>query len=178
MGHLMRRNILTCMAPPGNEGYDLICIHPDPRHQPGPEEKAQIRLQVKRRYATDGDRGFPGVVAIDGVAARSSRSPGRPASTQRPPPPRRRLCLLRVRWPGSSSSSGKLSTLPVSLSRSSRARSGADTGSPQALRPRGSSQPDRTSAEHGRSCIKLRWNQDGATSVMPQSRRDCLSCSF
>jgi hypothetical protein len=59
MGHLMRRNILTYKAPPGNEGYDLICIHPDPRHQPGPDEKAQIRVQVKSRYATDCDRGFP-----------------------------------------------------------------------------------------------------------------------
>lgn len=31
MGNLMRRNILTYKAPPMNEGYDLICIHPDPR---------------------------------------------------------------------------------------------------------------------------------------------------
>jgi hypothetical protein len=59
MGHLMRRNILTYKAPPGNEGYDLICLHPDPRHKPGPDEKAQIRVQVKSRYATDCDRGFP-----------------------------------------------------------------------------------------------------------------------
>lgn len=59
MGHLMRRNILTYKAPPGNEGYDLICIHPDPRHQPAQHEKAQIRVQVKSRYATDCDRGFP-----------------------------------------------------------------------------------------------------------------------
>jgi hypothetical protein len=59
MGHLMRRNILTYKAPPGNEGYDLICLHPEPRHQPGPGEKAQIRVQVKSRYATDCDRGFP-----------------------------------------------------------------------------------------------------------------------
>jgi hypothetical protein len=59
MGHLMRRNILTYKAPPGNEGYDLICIHPDPRHQAGPTEQAQIRVQVKSRYATDCDRGFP-----------------------------------------------------------------------------------------------------------------------
>lgn len=59
MGHLMRRNILTYKAPPGNEGYDLICLHPDPRHQPGPDAKAQIRVQVKSRYATDCDRGFP-----------------------------------------------------------------------------------------------------------------------
>ncbi len=54
MGRLLRRNILTYKAPPGNEGYDLICIHPDPRHE-GP----QIRVQVKSRMATDCDRGFP-----------------------------------------------------------------------------------------------------------------------
>jgi hypothetical protein len=59
MGHLMRRNILTYKAPPNNEGYDLICIHPDPRHVPGPSEIAQVRVQVKSRYATDCDRGFP-----------------------------------------------------------------------------------------------------------------------
>lgn len=59
MGHLMRRNILTYKAPPGNEGYDLICIHPNPRHRPGPDERAQVRMQVKSRYATDCDRGFP-----------------------------------------------------------------------------------------------------------------------
>lgn len=59
MGHLMRRNILTYKAPPGNEGYDLICIHPDPRHQPLKGQKAQVRVQVKSRYATDCDRGFP-----------------------------------------------------------------------------------------------------------------------
>ena len=33
MGYLMRRNILAYKAPPNNEGYDLICIHPDPRHR-------------------------------------------------------------------------------------------------------------------------------------------------
>jgi hypothetical protein len=59
MGHLMRRNILTYKAPPGNEGYDLICIHPDPRHHPIKTELAQVRVQVKSRYATDCDRGFP-----------------------------------------------------------------------------------------------------------------------
>ena len=59
MGHLMRRNILTYKAPPGNEGYDLICIHPDPRHRPSKSELAQVRVQVKSRYATDCDRGFP-----------------------------------------------------------------------------------------------------------------------
>lgn len=32
MGNLMRRNILAYKAPQNNEGYDLICIHPDPRY--------------------------------------------------------------------------------------------------------------------------------------------------
>jgi hypothetical protein len=59
MGYLMRRNILAYKAPPNNEGYDLICIHPDPRHRPGPDELPQVRVQVKSRYATDCDRGFP-----------------------------------------------------------------------------------------------------------------------
>lgn len=54
MGHLMRRNVLAYKAPPGNEGCDLICVHPNPRHA-GP----QIRIQVKSRMATDCDRGFP-----------------------------------------------------------------------------------------------------------------------
>ncbi len=58
MGYLMRRNILAYKAPPGNEGYDLICIHPDPRHRPGPGELAQVRVQVKSRYQT-GARSFP-----------------------------------------------------------------------------------------------------------------------
>ncbi len=53
-GYLMRRNILTYKAPPNNEGYDLICIHPDPH-----TVTKQIRVQVKSRYASDGDRGFP-----------------------------------------------------------------------------------------------------------------------
>ena len=55
MGHLLRRNILTYKAPPGNEGYDLICIHPDAHRQRG----RVVRVQVKSRYATDCDRGFP-----------------------------------------------------------------------------------------------------------------------
>lgn len=59
MGHLMRRNILTYKAPPNNEGYDLICIHPNPRHRAGKHELPQVRIQVKSRYATDCDRGFP-----------------------------------------------------------------------------------------------------------------------
>jgi hypothetical protein len=59
MDYLMRRNILTYKAPPNNEGYDLICIHPEPRHRPSPDELPQVQLQVKSRYATDCDRGFP-----------------------------------------------------------------------------------------------------------------------
>lgn len=54
MGYLMRRNILAYKAPPNNDGYDLICIHPDPR-----QVKRQIRVQVKSRYATDSNRGVP-----------------------------------------------------------------------------------------------------------------------
>lgn len=54
IGQLMRRNILAYKAPPNNEGYDLICIHPDPKHS----TKA-VRVQVKSRYQTDCDRGFP-----------------------------------------------------------------------------------------------------------------------
>ncbi|WP_242027856.1 hypothetical protein [Limnothrix sp. FACHB-1083] len=59
MGYLMRRNILTYKAPPNHEGYDLICIHPDPRHLIRDCEMAQVRVQVKSRYATDCDRAFP-----------------------------------------------------------------------------------------------------------------------
>ncbi|MBI3408970.1 MAG: hypothetical protein HY040_11520 [Planctomycetes bacterium] len=54
MGHLMRRNVLAYKAPPNNEGYDLICIHPNPKKKVHP-----IRVQVKSRMATDCDRGFP-----------------------------------------------------------------------------------------------------------------------
>lgn len=54
IGHLMRRNILAYKAPPNNEGYDLICIHPDPK-----KSGKQIRIQVKSRYQTDCDRAFP-----------------------------------------------------------------------------------------------------------------------
>ncbi|OQX23482.1 MAG: hypothetical protein BWK80_25835 [Desulfobacteraceae bacterium IS3] len=59
MGYLMRRNILAYKAPEGNEGYDLICIHPEPRYKPQGNEHTQVRIQVKSRYATDCDRGFP-----------------------------------------------------------------------------------------------------------------------
>ena len=45
--------------PGHNAMYDLIWLRPEPRHQPGLGEKAQIRVQVKSRCATDCDRGFP-----------------------------------------------------------------------------------------------------------------------
>lgn len=54
IGQLMRRNILAYKAPPNNEGYDLICIHPDPKHP-----TKTVRVQVKSRYQTDCDRAFP-----------------------------------------------------------------------------------------------------------------------
>jgi len=54
MGYLMRRNILAYKAPPNNEGYDIVCIRPDPT-----QVTRQVRVQVKSRYATDSDRGFP-----------------------------------------------------------------------------------------------------------------------
>lgn len=54
MGHLLRRNILTYKAPAQNEGYDLICMHPDPR-----KAREVVRVQVKSRYQTDCDRAFP-----------------------------------------------------------------------------------------------------------------------
>jgi hypothetical protein len=54
IGYLMRRNILAYKAPPNNEGYDVICIHPDPTREVRP-----IRVQVKSRYQTDCDRSFP-----------------------------------------------------------------------------------------------------------------------
>lgn len=44
MGYLMRRNILTYKAPDGNEGYDLICIHPEPRYTPKAHERTQVRI--------------------------------------------------------------------------------------------------------------------------------------
>jgi hypothetical protein len=54
IGYLMRRNILAYKAPQNNEGYDLICIHPDPT-----KITKQVRVQVKSRYQTDSDRAFP-----------------------------------------------------------------------------------------------------------------------
>ena len=54
IGYLMRRNILAYKAPPNNQGYDLICIHPDPS-----KSEKVISVQVKSRYQTDCDRSFP-----------------------------------------------------------------------------------------------------------------------
>jgi hypothetical protein len=54
IGHLMRRNVLAYKAPPNQEGYDLICIHPNPK-----ESAKALRIQVKSRYQTDCDRAFP-----------------------------------------------------------------------------------------------------------------------
>lgn len=54
IGHLMRRNVLAYKAPPNNQGYDLICIHPDPK-----KSEKVVRVQVKSRYQTDCDRAFP-----------------------------------------------------------------------------------------------------------------------
>lgn len=53
MGYLMRRNILAYKAPPNNEGYDIVCIHQEPR-----KITKQIRVQVKSRYQTDCNRSF------------------------------------------------------------------------------------------------------------------------
>ncbi len=53
MGQLMRRNIMAYKAPPNNEGYDIICIHPNPR-----VSARQIRVQVKSRIASDSDKGI------------------------------------------------------------------------------------------------------------------------
>ena len=53
MGYLMRRNILAYKAPSHNEGYDIICIHPDPKRV-----GRQVRVQVKSRYQTDCNRAF------------------------------------------------------------------------------------------------------------------------
>jgi hypothetical protein len=44
IGQLMRRNILAYKAPPDNQGYDLTCIHPDPKHS-----TKTVRVQVKSR---------------------------------------------------------------------------------------------------------------------------------
>lgn len=51
MGYLMREGIQTYMADQRQEGYDLICINP--------KNSTQLLIQVKSRWATNCDRGFP-----------------------------------------------------------------------------------------------------------------------
>ena len=45
MGYLMRRNVLAYKAPMNNEGYDLICSHPDPRHTTPKGQFSRVRAQ-------------------------------------------------------------------------------------------------------------------------------------
>lgn len=59
MGYLMRRNIMAYKAPQNNEGYDLICIHPDCRHKPRRGQAGRVLVQVKSRYQSDSARNFP-----------------------------------------------------------------------------------------------------------------------
>ena len=60
MGQLMRRNILAYKAPPNNEGYDLICIHPDPGTSHNQKlNSPRSESRSRSRYATDCGRGFP-----------------------------------------------------------------------------------------------------------------------
>ncbi len=54
MGYLLRRNVFVYKAPENNEGYDLLCIHPNPRRT-----SRVVRVQVKSRYQTDGDGSVP-----------------------------------------------------------------------------------------------------------------------
>jgi len=54
MGYLLRRNILTYKAPPNNEGYDLICIHPNHKIK-----SKTLKIQVKSRMQSDHGWGFP-----------------------------------------------------------------------------------------------------------------------
>jgi len=51
MGYLMREGIQTYLADQRQEGYDLICVNPLLR-------KTAL-VQVKSRWATNCDRGFP-----------------------------------------------------------------------------------------------------------------------
>jgi hypothetical protein len=56
MGLLMRRNILAYKAPQNHEGYDIVAIHSDPRHELKASEFAQVRIQVKSRFQSDSNR--------------------------------------------------------------------------------------------------------------------------
>lgn len=50
-GFLMREGIQTYLADQRQEGYDLICVNPSNRKS--------VLIQVKSRWATNCDRGFP-----------------------------------------------------------------------------------------------------------------------
>ena len=52
IGYLMRRNVLAYQAPPRNEGYDIICVHPESRLA----KRRMIRVQVKSRAWDVNDR--------------------------------------------------------------------------------------------------------------------------
>ena len=54
MAMLMRRNVLAYKAPMNQAGYDLICVHPDPKMS-----RLLARIQVKSWYATDSNREMP-----------------------------------------------------------------------------------------------------------------------
>jgi hypothetical protein len=88
IGYLMRRNILAYKAPPNNEGYDIICIHPDPR-----KVTKQIRVQVKSRYQSDCNRAVSVraksfdafdylIVVFLSIGCFSRRPPKKPAPTE------------------------------------------------------------------------------------------------
>lgn len=63
----MRRNVMAYKAPPRNEGYDIVCIHPNARHRILPGQQERVLVQVKSRYQSDSDLG---------VILRGSQSPG------------------------------------------------------------------------------------------------------
>ena len=74
MGHLLRRNILTYKAPPGNEGYDLISIHHDPRHVPygslrlpSSWQKVRLRGLEKEIEPCRNEKGFELIAQALGV---------------------------------------------------------------------------------------------------------------
>jgi hypothetical protein len=53
IGNLLRRNVLAYKAPPNQEGYDILCINPDPM-----KKSRALRVQVKSRYQSDSNRTF------------------------------------------------------------------------------------------------------------------------
>ena len=49
MGYLMRRNILTFVAPGGNKGFDLICTNPNRQYKGRGKEFVKIQVKSKPR---------------------------------------------------------------------------------------------------------------------------------